>query len=1029
MALNQRYRWICLILGFSVSLLEISAQSVPSNTDSTLSDRYFARGTLTADNRQYDSSKWYFAEARSLYEQEQNWNAYVNCQNELASLIMQIDDDQDSAISLLHFTLERTQGLFDTLPESVAITHDFLAGGYTNTGDYDKALYHDQKAIEVARLTLGEFDRRLAISHTNIANTYFGKKNYTKALEHCQQSLAINQQLERRHQQLEAMTYATMLNIYRETNDLQKVKEYTELNLIQFREAFGENTLTISSKYSDLVAGLLLLKDYPKALDYQRKSIRILENWPRRYYNNRRNAFTNMGNIFRHTGDYDSALYYLGKAWSIVEVQQQAHPNALAILNFKAYVHDSLGNYSLAEKEYKNQRLYLEKHFPTDTIRNASYYAKLGNHYRNIGQLPQALISYQHGLNMLVDQDVSADINALPSPELIANKQAAFNLMAEKSRALYQDLLYHPNTVNRDVTVRHLKAALSLLDQLKSEHPTDHSRIYMYQENRDLSLALVDCLIEQYEAGGAISLVEEALQYATLGQSLRLRESLNESKAQRFAGIPEAILDLEAVSRRNLTFYRQRLQRLTARVDATGDPRIKLWTEKIAKEQNRLDSLQNHFRKVYPEYFQLKYQDQTLPVAELQKNLKDGNHALINYVWKDSLLYAFVLTRDRINVEKISAPQDLSTRIQNFRQLIQNNQTKQVDAAAAFAQASHHLHEILMEPIMPYLEEIDQLTVIPDSWLSWIPFEVLISKSPEPGTGYRDLNYLIRNFTVSYAYSPDLWVSAIGQDAPSWEQQYTGFAPTYEYLALQESPELSVYGDLRDQLGPLKYAPQEITEANNFFSGPLFFDNNASEYQFKTLEGSSQILHLAMHALVDEENPWRSKMIFSQQADTTEDGFLHAYELYNLRLNAEMAVLSACNTGFGPLSEGEGVMSLSRAFSYAGCKSIVMSLWPAQDKSTLDIMTLFYQGLSEGLPKDQAMRAAKLQYLENSEDLFVSPFFWANFVVSGNAQPLTQTKPWVLYALWVLGLSLAMMAGYAYRKSITKFFGVPSTSS
>jgi len=295
-----------------------------------------------------------------------------------------------------------------------------------------------------------------------------------------------------------------------------------------------------------------------------------------------------------------------------------------------------------------------------------------------------------------------------------------------------------------------------------------------------------------------------------------------------------------------------------------------------------------------------------------------------------------------------------------------------------------------------------------------VPFDVLVRSLPESNQGYRDFEYLINDFTISYAYAPDLWVSAKQNQLTGWQQQYAGFAPNYELLALQESQQLSDYGNYRDQLGPLKYTPQEIQKANTFFTGSLFLDHEASEGKFKALEGSAQILHLAMHALVDEENPLRSKLIFSQSADTTDDGFLHAYELYNLRLNAELAVLSACNTGFGPLSEGEGVTSLSRAFSYAGCRSIVMSLWPAQDKSTLDIMTLFYEGLADGLPKHEAMRQAKLNYLQNSDDLFASPFFWANFVVSGNTEALTKKTPWISYGLGLLGLCLVGFIGYRF---------------
>ncbi|MGI9545015.1 MAG: CHAT domain-containing protein, partial [Cyclobacteriaceae bacterium] len=886
---------------------------------------------------------------------------------------------------------------------------------YTYLGDYDKALYHDLKALEVARLTLGEFDRRLAISHSNIANTYYGKKNYTKALEHCQRSLTISQQLDRPYKQLEALSYGTILSIYRQTNDLQKVKEYTELNLIQTKEAYGENTLTMSDKYSNLVAGLLMLEEYSKALQYQRRSIEILKKWPNRYWNNKRNAFANMGNIFRHTGNYDSALHYLDKAWAIVEQEKQAHPNALAILNFKAYVYDSLKSYSLAEKEYEKQQAYLEQHFPTDTLRNASFFAKLGNHYKNIGQYKLALESYQEGLNMICNEDILNEIITLPSLDNILNKKAAFNLIAEKSRALYASEKTQAKS-NQKAVLQHLKTSLALLDQLKSEQPTDHSRVFMYQENLDLSLALVECLVQQYESTGVTTLLDEALQYATQSQSLRLRESLNDSKARRFAGIPEDLLDLEADSKGTLTFYRQKLEQLTARTGSSGDNRIKLWTEKIAEQQNRLDSLQNHFRQVYPDYYKLKYQKNDLSITEMQAYLSGRNHALINYIWHDSLLYAFVLTKGQVIVEKIKPPKELSLRIRNFRQVIQNNQqVATAEAIESFTQESNGLYQILVGPIERHLsKDIDHLTVIPDSWLSWVPFEILISQPSESRGSFRDLNYLIQDFTINYAYSADLWASK-RKEALNWEQQYTGFAPTYALTALQQSPELSGYGNYRNDLGPLQYAPEEIAQTSSFFEGQLFLDREASEQKFKSLEGSSQILHLAMHALVDEENPWRSKMIFSQNSDTIEDGFLHAYELYNLRLNAEMAVLSACNTGFGPLSKGEGVMSLSRAFSYAGCQSIVMSLWPAQDKATTEIMTLFYQGLADGLSKDQALRTAKLDYLENSEDLFLHPFYWANFVVSGDTSALTGKTSWGLYSIGLLGMILIGLLIYILK--------------
>jgi CHAT domain-containing protein len=128
--------------------------------------------------------------------------------------------------------------------------------------------------------------------------------------------------------------------------------------------------------------------------------------------------------------------------------------------------------------------------------------------------------------------------------------------------------------------------------------------------------------------------------------------------------------------------------------------------------------------------------------------------------------------------------------------------------------------------------------------------------------------------------------------------------------------------------------------------------------------------------------------------------------MYNMKLKAQMAVLSACNTGLGEIHEGEGVMSLGRAFAYAGVPSIVMSLWPAEDESTADLMGYFYEGLAEGQAKDEALRNAKLRFLEEIPPSKHHPFYWAGFVVQGDAGPLEKggipVWGWILIGLIII---------------------------
>ncbi|KKL46833.1 hypothetical protein LCGC14_2341630, partial [marine sediment metagenome] len=177
------------------------------------------------------------------------------------------------------------------------------------------------------------------------------------------------------------------------------------------------------------------------------------------------------------------------------------------------------------------------------------------------------------------------------------------------------------------------------------------------------------------------------------------------------------------------------------------------------------------------------------------------------------------------------------------------------------------------------------------------------------------------------------------------------------------------------------------------------------ESRFKQDAENYDILHLAMHTIVNNEDPMYSKLAFAQNVDSLNDGFLNTYEIYNMRFNARMAVLSSCKTGFGKLMKGEGVMSLARGFMYAGCPSIVMTLWEVSDKSGARLMQDFYQSLIKGKSKAEALQEAKLNFLKKADNLKANPYFWSTYVVIGDSSPIYEKSRNYLY--WLGGLILA----------------------
>jgi CHAT domain-containing protein len=204
------------------------------------------------------------------------------------------------------------------------------------------------------------------------------------------------------------------------------------------------------------------------------------------------------------------------------------------------------------------------------------------------------------------------------------------------------------------------------------------------------------------------------------------------------------------------------------------------------------------------------------------------------------------------------------------------------------------------------------------------------------------------------------------------------------------------------QFGKLWYNGDEVAHIGDFFETETVVGDNATLAHLKANIGGFNLFHFATHASANDEYPDYSYLAFTESKDSTESDILYIKDLYNTSLNADMVTLSACQTGIGKLQKGQGMLSLSKGFYYAGAKSLVNTLWKINDKSTVKLMEFFYEGLSEGKSKTVALRDAKLKYLETTDDdLLKHPYYWAAFVVSGDVSPISET-----HYRWYVGAGL-----------------------
>jgi CHAT domain-containing protein len=291
-----------------------------------------------------------------------------------------------------------------------------------------------------------------------------------------------------------------------------------------------------------------------------------------------------------------------------------------------------------------------------------------------------------------------------------------------------------------------------------------------------------------------------------------------------------------------------------------------------------------------------------------------------------------------------------------------------------YDQLGRELHRLLIAPVANELQSISMLCIIPDEFLWTLPFQALTTTHG---------NYLIEDYSLFYAPS----LSVLNEMALRRRQQ-----DSKESLLAFGNPVLGRNEQLKQNLHPLPEAEAEVAAvvaAVRTRMKRVLVGREAEEKTFKTLAPQYATIHLATHGLLNNRDPLSSYLLLTKtEGDLENDGSLQAREIMNMHLDAYLAVLSACETGNGRISPGEGVIGMSWAFFVAGARSVVVSQWRVNSASTSQLMRNFYQALAKqdnlkGLNKSQALREASLRLQKDRR--FRHPFYWSGFVlVSSN---------------------------------------------
>ena len=408
---------------------------------------------------------------------------------------------------------------------------------------------------------------------------------------------------------------------------------------------------------------------------------------------------------------------------------------------------------------------------------------------------------------------------------------------------------------------------------------------------------------------------------------------------------------------------------------------------------------------------------------EVQENLSPGENIILIRP-SESCTYVFRISSKDFDVKREDISGDEIRRITSAISPVYEKPGRvsffNQDLFAFNASASAELYSRLLKNTFSGIPENGNIIFISSSEMSLLPFEFLVTgyTSNESAFYYDDKTFLINKYNISYAPSVSVYINQKKNILGNDDKYLVVGNPFISSTSDIVSDRRSLFNMDTLKILPLKYSANEVSEISSILqTNQVLTEKNATETNFRSSAANSRIIHISTHSFLMDRQP---VIFFSNTNDLKNDGFLETAEIVQMKLNADLVVLSSCNSGIGRIDEAEGVIGMTKAFFEAGTKSIVVSLWEVNDKYTSAFMTLFYDHLSKGLSKTEALRKAKLDFIDQYSS---NPYYWSAFILAGNTDGINLKTGTGLASLIVPSIillaALSLFIFYLRRKNHT----------
>ncbi|MCB9332605.1 MAG: CHAT domain-containing protein [Lewinellaceae bacterium] len=882
-----------------------------------------------------------------------------------------------------------------------------IAACYNSLGRHDNAIELYNQILAIRLKNAGALSREVVESFAGLGNGYNYLGDYYKSVEYFQKALNIFKQLNDFEDVFLGKMYGNLGSSIKSIGDYGRAIDYYSKALNIYMKYYGESHPDIALIYQSIAGVNYDAGDFDEAITYYEKAIEIYKAFSKVKSLSVSNCLYGLAICYWKKGDYDKAISLHQEALlNLPEELANQHPNSALYLNGIATCLVDQGRYEEGIPYYE-KCINIINDSPTSSKPIVmTYYTNLGVCYRRMRDFPESIKYFNKTIEIyhnLYKKDACAPTSAL------IDAYAGMAKVLLDSFSIYNDS-------------RSLYTAYDLFEQAYSaitcqiaHVDAESSKALYFLRVKDIIDNLIGTAMKMPNQSDTSRLLLKSFYYSEISKSNILLDGLINSGAKNFAGIPDSLIETERNLQTHIAFFEKLRYEEEEKGTARNDSLLAVFGSTILTIRQRLDTVLAIFDKDYPIYKQVKYDRPTVSLDYVQNHLIGPNTTFLEYFTGDSSIFLFLINKNNHTILEIkddfpleawtaqlqaglsayhSLPPGHPQRTNSFRDSCEQQ----------YITAAQNLYDKLLKPVESQLKE--EVILVPDGVLGYIPFEVLLTGPVTNAKRYHQYPYFLKEHLVRYTYSATLLKEMQDKKHRHFpETTFGAFAPYYDgdTTVLEGLDDLFTSKTIAPgDLQPLKYSGAEVHAAQKLMGGDIFIDTSATEERFNQVAGNYRILHLSTHGKADDRVGDYSYLVFNPINDSLENELLYCRDIYNLSLNADLVVLSACETGLGKLSQGEGIISLARAFAYAGAKSIVNSLWSINDASTEQLMVGFYQGIKEGQSKSEALAKAKRRFLETPTateqrryeklglrwEEFRHPYYWGGFILIGDNAPI-----------------------------------------